>query len=193
MEEIKNVVRDNFYTKPGNEVRVHLFNCDKTYNLDSVEELFCEVRDDIRKKLNFDIKLPIGKNYFSLSKMSEMYETTIPKLQMDFAVFVVHANESRLSINEDNAGIGYAKIYRALLKATSKSSVKAEVRERAIIFPTTAFEYAKRWFHKIFKIKLWVLRGLKSASIFFAANKNGTLILSLSGSRDVRICLHIKI
>ena len=37
---------------------------------------------------------------------------------MDIAFFVVHANESRLSINEENAGIGYAKIYRALLEAT---------------------------------------------------------------------------
>lgn len=42
-------------------------------------------------------------------------------LQMDYAVFAVHAHESRLSINEDNAGIGYAKIYRALLKATGES------------------------------------------------------------------------
>ena len=55
--------------------------------------------------------------------MSEMCETTIPKLQMDVAIFVVHAHESRLSINEDNAGIGYAKIYRALLKATGRSAV----------------------------------------------------------------------
>ena len=37
---------------------------------------------------------------------------------MDVAVFVVHANESRLSIKEQNAGIGYARIYRALLKNT---------------------------------------------------------------------------
>jgi len=38
--------------------------------------------------------------------------------QMDFAIFVVHANESRLSINEENAGIGYAKIYKALVEKT---------------------------------------------------------------------------
>ena len=41
---------------------------------------------------------------------------------MDFAIFVVHAHESRLSINEDNAGIGYARLYRALLQATGTSS-----------------------------------------------------------------------
>jgi len=41
---------------------------------------------------------------------------------MDFAIFAVHAHESRLSINEDNAGIGYARLYRALLQATGKST-----------------------------------------------------------------------
>jgi len=121
MEEINNAVEDGFNTNPGKESskRVHLFNCDKTYNLDLVEKLFC----DIGKKLSFDIQLPIGKSYFPMPKMSEMCETTIPKLQMDVAIFVVHAHESRLSINEDNAGIGYAKIYRALLKATGRSAV----------------------------------------------------------------------
>ena len=44
---------------------------------------------------------------------------------MDVAVFVVHANESRLSINEDNAGIGYARFYRALLKKTGGFQYKA--------------------------------------------------------------------
>ena len=100
-ESSKNAVEDDLSTNRGKEgpKRVHLFNCDKGYNLDSVEELFCEVKDDIRKKLCVDIELPIHKNYFPLSKMSEMCETTIPKLQMDLAVFVVHAHESGLKIN----------------------------------------------------------------------------------------------
>ena len=46
---------------------------------------------------------------------------------MDYAVLVVHAHESRLSINEDKAGIGYAKIYRALLQATGRSNVNIEM------------------------------------------------------------------
>ena len=127
-ENFNNTVEDDFNSKPGKEghKRVYLFNCDKTYNLDLVEKLFCEVNDDIRKKLSFDIQLPIRKNYFPLTQMSEMCETTIPQLQIDFAVFVVHAHESRLSINEDNAGIGYAKIYRSLLRVTGKS-VKSAV------------------------------------------------------------------
>ena len=53
--------------------------------------------------------------------MSDMCETIIPELQMDYAIFAVHAQESRLSINEDNAGIGFARIYIALLKATGES------------------------------------------------------------------------
>ena len=124
-ESSKNAVEGELNTnlREENPKRVHLFNCDKTYNLDSVEELFCEITDDVRRKPSFDIELPVRKNYFALSKMSEMCDTTIPKLRMDLAVFVVHAHESRLSINEDNAGIGYAKIYRALLKATGKSAV----------------------------------------------------------------------
>ena len=78
-ESSRNAVKDDLSTNRGKEgpKRVHLFNCDKTYNLDSAEELFCEVKDDIRKKLCFDIELPIRKNYFPLSKMSEMCETTI--------------------------------------------------------------------------------------------------------------------
>jgi len=125
MEEIRNAVEDGFNTNPRKESPkcVYLFNCDKTYNLDSVETLLCVIKDDIRTKLRIDTELAIRKNYFSLSKMSEMCETTIPKLQMDFAVFVVHAHESGLTINEDNAGIGYTRLYKALLKATGKSRV----------------------------------------------------------------------
>ena len=93
---------------------IHLFNCENTFNLDSVESLFTMVAS----KLEFD--LSIEKHYFSLSKMSEMSNSSIPGLKMDFAVFVVHAYESRLSINEDNAGISYAEIYRALLQATGE-------------------------------------------------------------------------
>ena len=52
--------------------------------------------------------------------MADYFKTKIHQIQADCAIFVVHTHESRLSINEDNAGIGYAKIYRALLKATGK-------------------------------------------------------------------------
>ena len=97
------------------EKKVHLFNCDNLFNLDSVESLFTS---EVRSKLDFSIS--IEKHYFKLSQMSEMSESTVPGLQMNLAVFVVQANESRLSINEDNAGIGYAKIYRALVRATGE-------------------------------------------------------------------------
>ena len=91
---------------------VHLFNCDRTYKLDAVEGLLNAT------KAKLDFEPVVEKHYFSLSQMSEMTTKVIPELQMDMAFFVVHAHESRLSINEDNAGIGYAKIYRALLEAT---------------------------------------------------------------------------
>ena len=66
---------------------------------------------------------------------------TLPKLVMDFAVFVVHANESRLSINEDNAGIGYGRFYRTLLQKTGGFQYKA------LLLPSTdsALQYVHWW------------------------------------------------
>jgi len=92
----------------------HLFNCDNTYNLNSVEALLLKMENKL------GIKVAIEKRNFRLQQMTEICETAIPKLRMDVAIFVVHAHESRLSINEDNAGIGYARLYRALLQATSE-------------------------------------------------------------------------
>ena len=94
--------------------KVCLFNCDNTYKLDVVERFLMAVKE----KHGFQIS--VEKFDFRLNQMAEISETTIPQLQMDIAIFVVHAQESRLSINEDNAGIGYAKIYRALLQAAGE-------------------------------------------------------------------------
>ena len=107
---------------------VHLFNCDNTYKLDVVEKLFKVVE----KKLNFAFS--IKSHYFALRDMSQVRENIIPdQIKVgDVAVFVVHAHESRLSINEDNAGIGYAKIYRALLRATGKKFQNVLILPRKI-------------------------------------------------------------
>ena len=108
---------------------VHLFNCDKTYKLDVVEKLFKVVE----KKLNFAIS--IKSHYFALRDMSQVCENIIPdQIKVDdIAVFVVHAHESRLSINEDNAGIlGYGKIYRALLEATGEKFQNVFILPRKI-------------------------------------------------------------
>lgn len=91
----------------------HLFNCDTTYNLNTVEAFLLKMED----KLNF--KIAVEKCYFRLQQMSEICETVLLQ-QMDVAIFVIHAHESRLSINEDNAGIGYARLYKTLLQATSE-------------------------------------------------------------------------
>ena len=97
---------------------VHLFNCDQTYELDVVEKLFKAVEPKL------DFAFSIQPHYFVLRDMSQVCESIIRfpgQIKVDdVAVFVVHAHESRLSINEDNAGIGYAKIYRKLLQATGK-------------------------------------------------------------------------
>lgn len=95
--------------------RVHLFNCDETYKLEPVEDLLNKVA-----KLN-GCHMCVEKHYFRLHKMFEMVDK-ISTLAMDIAFFVLHAHESRLSINEDEPGIGYAKIYRALLQATGKKN-----------------------------------------------------------------------
>ena len=94
----------------------YLFNCDKTCELEKVETLLIEMEE------KHNMKIDVEKLYFGLRSMSEICDTKIPLLEMSFAVFVVHANESRLSINEENAGIGYAKFYKALLKATGEYS-----------------------------------------------------------------------
>ena len=100
---------------------VHLFNCDQTYELDVVEKLFKAVEPKL------DFAFSIQPHYFVLRDMSQVCESIIrfpDQIKVDdVAVFVVHAHESRLSINEDNAGIGYAKIYKALLQATGENSV----------------------------------------------------------------------
>ena len=92
--------------------RIHLFNCDNTYDLFVVEALLRSVGE----KLPFNITK--SKHNFGLQNMTELCENTISRLQIDFAFFVIHANESRLSINENNVNIGYTKVYRALLQAT---------------------------------------------------------------------------
>ena len=94
--------------------RVGLLNCDGTYKLDAVERFLVTVQE------KHGLEFSIDKRYFGLNEMSKLCETILPQLEMDFAIFVVHAEESRLSINEDNAGIGYSKIYRALLQATGE-------------------------------------------------------------------------
>ena len=94
--------------------KLHVFICDRTYSLESVEDLLAAMK----AKLDFDPVLE--KHYFSFSEMPEMTIDIIPKLQMDMAFFVVNAQESRLSINEDNAFFSYTTAYRALLEATGE-------------------------------------------------------------------------
>ena len=99
--------------------RFYIFNCDNTYKLEIVENFLLQVEE------KYGFKISIDRLNFGLQRMVEVCENTLPKLVMDVAVFVVHANESRLSINENNAGIGYARFYRALLQKTGGFQYKA--------------------------------------------------------------------
>lgn len=91
-----------------------LFNCDHTCSLEPAQNLL----KSIEEQVGFVIS-PIVQRYFDLHKMADMCEDIKKATDvMDFAIFVVHAHESRLSINEENAGIGYAMFYRTLMEKT---------------------------------------------------------------------------
>ena len=106
--------RDKYWSENdmANQLKFFLFNCDNTYNLEVVEKFLLDLEE------KYGLKFFIDRLTFGLPLMAELCEKTLPKLAMDVAVFVVHVDESRLSINEDNAGIGYARLYRALLQKT---------------------------------------------------------------------------
>ena len=115
--------------KEGNNKCFHLYNCDRTYNLEVVGKLINDIKATSKDKLGLDITISTEK-YFRLFEMSQLCETIQSGPPMDFAIFVVHANESRLSINEENAGIGYARFYKALLQAAGEyrlDSVNQEI------------------------------------------------------------------
>lgn len=89
-----------------------LFNCDRTYSLDKVEDLIKKVCPHAS----------VEQEYFPLPRMSEICEKLDKEDKFSgYMVFVVHAHESRLSLNEKNAGIGYAKLYNTLLKISGMS------------------------------------------------------------------------
>ena len=115
--------------------RFHLFNCDNIYELSIVEELFNAA------KAKLGLEFTVEKHIFTLSEMSELSTKTIPEMQMDFAILVVHAHESVLLINNDNLELGYAKVYRALMQAAGNFNLSIShylscslVRPRNVVF-----------------------------------------------------------
>ena len=90
----------------------YIFSSNDKCNLDVVGKLL----SCLKEKLG--IKMLTFKNHFSLSDSTEMCDSIIPDLPMDFAIFVVHADEERFLFNEDSA-----RIYSSLLNATGKSNV----------------------------------------------------------------------
>lgn len=92
--------------------KFHLFNCDRIYKLESIEDLL------MATIANLGVKFSVEKHYFPLSGIPELTRRTVPELQIDYAILAVHANESGLSINN---GGGYTEVYRALMQATGKT------------------------------------------------------------------------
>ncbi|XP_019622052.1 PREDICTED: uncharacterized protein LOC109468239 isoform X2 [Branchiostoma belcheri] len=90
---------------------VLLVNCDKTYSLESVEELI-----KVAKNACVGSNIRIEKQYCNVSQLQAVSEK-VRQRRLLCGVLVVNAYESRLSINEEKAGIGYAVLYRALLEA----------------------------------------------------------------------------
>ncbi|XP_066287405.1 uncharacterized protein [Branchiostoma lanceolatum] len=91
---------------------VLIINCDETYPLDSVQALVT------KSSQATSIKTTIERRSFSLPKLAEVSEEVKGKPLL-CAILVLNAHESRLSINEKNAGIGYAILYRALRAASN--------------------------------------------------------------------------
>ncbi|KAJ7376876.1 hypothetical protein OS493_031754 [Desmophyllum pertusum] len=108
-------IRNSAAEKKGKETQCSIFfTVMKCTKLDIVEKLLDAIKE---KVTSFDISTATKKS-FRLFEMSELCTTIRSGPPMDFAIFVVHAKRSRLSINEENAGIGYARFYKALQQAT---------------------------------------------------------------------------
>jgi len=87
--------------------KFQIFNCDKTCGLDQVESLLRAVENKV------DFNITVEKQPFWGQEKTNMVDKTIPQLPMDYAVFLLHANDS-LSFNEDC----YGKIYNAMKQRT---------------------------------------------------------------------------
>ena len=90
-----------------NRKTFHLFNCDKLCDLSEVESLLKAVEKKVAFRISKIVKHPLRGG-----QITDEVEKTIPSLKnMDYAIFVVHANECCLSFNEDTS---YGKLYGAL-------------------------------------------------------------------------------
>ena len=136
--------------------KFQIFNCDKTCGLDQVESLLRAVE----KKVDF--KITVEKQPFWGHEKTNMVDKTIPQLPMDFAVFLLHANDS-LSFNEDC----YGKIYNALKQRTGSGRTTQldfvmSVRSCLILVPGETIKRlferkALSWYRKepVYKCLLW--------------------------------------
>ena len=96
--------------------RFYIFNCDNTYKLEIVENVLLQVEEKYGYKISVD-----GLN-FGLQRMVEVCEKPVTQASAGDGLRCFCCACKRISslINEDNAGIGYARIYRALLQKTGR-------------------------------------------------------------------------
>ena len=100
LEDVKHypsmsVERPESKTKKSNPICFHLFNWGKTYHLDVVNNLLSAVNE---KSIGPDIDS--RQKHFCLPEMSNLCDTVRSGPAVDFTIFAVNANESRLSINK---------------------------------------------------------------------------------------------
>ncbi|XP_077984307.1 uncharacterized protein LOC144438951 [Glandiceps talaboti] len=93
-------------------LNILLINCDRLVNLE-------DIKHDLFSFPNASTVVDAKVEYFALKDMDSKADNIKTRQNKpDMAIFVVNANESRLSINEPSAGIGYTEMYTALQHAT---------------------------------------------------------------------------
>ncbi|XP_070555352.1 dentin sialophosphoprotein-like [Ptychodera flava] len=108
-------VEDRIFAEdePPEMLNVLLMNCDRLVDLQKIrEDLFANVNEDcLQAKTEYFRQDDMKKRAKELRDRAKLNAD-----QVHLAILVVHADESRLSINEKDAGIGYEQIYSALLE-----------------------------------------------------------------------------
>ncbi|XP_077984279.1 uncharacterized protein LOC144438926 [Glandiceps talaboti] len=120
-------------------LNILLINCDRLVKLEDIKRDLFSLPSTVVKA---------GVEYFALKEMdSKADDIKTRQNKPDMAIFVVNANESRLSINEPSAGIGYTKMYTALQHATDDKVIVIIVDDKHYGDKT---ELISRWAqHKI--------------------------------------------
>ena len=78
--------------------------------------------DDIATNIESVLKLPVEKHCLAISEMGKVVES-LREEQFKLTALVLHAEETRLSVNEPHAAIGYTALYRRLRSVSGMGGV----------------------------------------------------------------------